>query len=103
VLETGIASNASAIVIAPTRSDTVRKPIENAAKKTKIVGIDYDEESMAFASSLRTDGTQTGRLAADVLADAIKRTYADAEGDVAIITPPVDVGSIAQRAKGFKD
>jgi ribose transport system substrate-binding protein len=103
LLETVIASNPSAIVIAPARSDTVRKPIENAAKKTKIVGIDYDEESMAFASSLRTDNTQAGRLAADVLADAIKRTYADAEGDVAIITPLVDVGSIGQRATGFKD
>jgi ABC-type sugar transport system substrate-binding protein len=99
MLETVMASNPSAIVIAPARSETVRKPIENAAKKTKIVGIDDDEESMAFASSLRTDNTQTGRFAADVLADAIKRTYADAEGDVAIITPPVDVGSIAQRAK----
>jgi ribose transport system substrate-binding protein len=103
MLETVMASNPSAIVIAPASSDTVRKPIENAAKKTKIVGIDYDEESMAFASSLRTDNTQAGRLAADVLADAIKRTYADAEGDVAIITPLVDVGSIGQRATGFKD
>jgi ribose transport system substrate-binding protein len=54
---------------------------------------------VAFAS----DNTQAGRLAADVLADAIKRTYADAEGDAAIITPLVDVGLIDQRAKGFKD
>jgi ribose transport system substrate-binding protein len=103
ILETVIASNPAAIVIAPARSVAVRRPFESAAKKTKMIGIDSDEVSMAFASSLRTNNTQAGRLAADVLADAIKRTYADAEGDVAIITPPVDVGSIDQRAKGFKE
>jgi ribose transport system substrate-binding protein len=103
ILETVIASNPSAIVIAPGRSVTVRRPIENAAKKTKIVGIDSDEESMAFASSLRTDNIQAGRLAADVLADAIKRTYADAEGDVAIITPSIEVASTDRRARGFKE
>jgi hypothetical protein len=37
MLETVIASNPSAIAIAPARSVAVRKPIENAAKKTKIV------------------------------------------------------------------
>jgi ribose transport system substrate-binding protein len=103
MLETVIASNPSAIVIAPARSVAIKKPIENAAKKTKIVGIDSDEESLAFASSLKTDNIQVGRLAADVLADAIKRTYADAEGDVAIITSSIGVGSIDERARGFKE
>jgi ribose transport system substrate-binding protein len=103
MLESVIASNPSAIVIAPARSVAIKKPIENAAKKTKIVGIESDEESLAFASSLRTDNIQVGRLAADVLADAIKRTYADAEGDVAIITSSIGVGSIDERARGFKE
>jgi ribose transport system substrate-binding protein len=79
------------------------KPIENAAKKTKIVAIDSYEELLVFASSLRIGNIQAWRLAADVLADAIKRTYTDAEGDVAIITPSIDIGSIDQGAKGFKD
>jgi ribose transport system substrate-binding protein len=103
MLETAIASNPSAIVIAPVRFGAVSNQIENAARTTKIVAIDSDEESVAFASSLSTDNIQAGRLAADVLADAIKRTYADAEGDVAIITPSIDVASIDERAKGFKE
>jgi ABC-type sugar transport system substrate-binding protein len=90
MLETVIASNPSAIAIAPVRSVAVRKQIENAAKKTKIVASDSYEGLLAFASSLRIGNIQAGWLAADVLADAIKRTYADAEGDVAIITPPID-------------
>jgi ribose transport system substrate-binding protein len=43
-----------------------------------------------------------GRLAADALATAIQRTYADAEGDVAMITASSGVASLVQRAQGFK-
>src|ERR1700678_4031255 len=41
--------------------------------------------------------------AADILADAIKRSYADAEGDVALITSLSGVASLDQRARGFTD
>jgi ribose transport system substrate-binding protein len=50
----------------------------------------------------RFENSQAGRLAADILADEIKRTYADAEGDVAIITSLSGVTSLDQRARGFK-
>src|SRR6202030_4089534 len=62
-----------------------------------------DADSSAFTSLLRTDDVRAGRLAADILADKIKRTYADAEGDVAIITSSSGVASLDERARGFAD
>jgi ribose transport system substrate-binding protein len=50
-----------------------------------------------------TDNLQAGRLAADILAERIQKTYADAEGDVALITPLPGVAALDQRAKGFKE
>jgi ribose transport system substrate-binding protein len=103
ILANALASNPPAIVIAPAQFSAMSKPIENAAKKTKIIGIDSDTESSAFTLLLSTDNIQAGRLAADILADAIKRTYADAEGDVAIITSVPGMARLNQRATGFKE
>jgi ribose transport system substrate-binding protein len=52
---------------------------------------------------LKTDNLQAGRLAADILADEIKRSYADAEGDVAIISSLSGVALVDQRTEGFAD
>jgi ribose transport system substrate-binding protein len=103
ILAKAVASNPTAIVIAPAQFTELGKPIDGAAKKAKIIGIDSDVDSTAVTSILRTDNLQAGRLAADILADAIKRSYADAEGDVAIITSLSGVASLDQRARGFTD
>ena len=103
ILANAVASLPAAIVIAPAQFAALGRPIDNAAQKTRIIGIDSDAGSSAFTSILRTDNLQAGRLAADILADAIKRSYADAEGDVAIITSLSGVASLDQRAKGFTD
>jgi ribose transport system substrate-binding protein len=52
---------------------------------------------------LTTDNVQAGRIAADILAERIQKTYADAEGDVALITSLPGVAALDQRAKGFKE
>ena len=96
-------ANPAAIVIAPAQFAALGKPIDDAAKKTKIVGIDSDADSSAFTSLLRTDNVRAGSIAADILAEQIKRTYADAEGDVAIITSSPGIASLDQRARGFGD
>jgi ribose transport system substrate-binding protein len=103
ILANAAASIPAAIVIAPAQFAALGRPIDNAAQKTRIIGIDSDADSSAFTSILRTDNLQAGRLAADILADAIKRSYADAEGDVAIITSLSGVASLDQRARGFTD
>jgi ribose transport system substrate-binding protein len=103
ILANAVSSSPSAIVIAPARFAAVAMAIENAAKSTKIIGINSDEGSPAFVALLGTNNTQAGRIAADILADSIKRTYADAEGDIAIITSSPRVASINQRARGFKE
>ncbi len=103
ILENAVASTPAAIVIAPTPFAALGKPIDDAAKKIKIIGIDSAVDSRALTSVLTTDNEQAGRIAADVLAAAIQRTYADAEGDVALISASPGVASFDQRAKGFKE
>jgi ribose transport system substrate-binding protein len=103
ILENAVASNPAAVVIAPTQFAALGKPIDEAAKRTKIIGIDTAADSKALTSFLTTDNVQAGRIAADILAERIQKTYADAEGDVALITSLPGVASLDQRAKGFKE
>jgi ribose transport system substrate-binding protein len=103
ILENAVSEKPVAIVIAPTQFKALGKPIDEAAKKVKIIGIDSAADSNAFISFLTTDNVQGGRVAADGLADAIAAKYGKPEGDVALITSIAGVGSLDQRAKGFKE
>jgi ribose transport system substrate-binding protein len=103
ILENAVSEKPVAVVISPTQKAALGKPIDEAAKKVKIIGIDSAADSNAFTSFLTTDNVQGGRIAADGLADAIKAKYGKAEGDVALITSIPGVGSLDQRAKGFKE
>jgi ribose transport system substrate-binding protein len=103
ILENAVSGNPAAIVIAPTQFAALGKPIDEAAKKVKIIGIDSAADSKAFVSFLQTDNVQGGRVGADGLAAAIIAKYGKAEGDVALITSLPGVGSLDQRAKGFKE
>jgi len=98
ILEKAVASNPAAIVIAPAQFGPLGKPIDEAAKKIKIVGIDSAADTKKLTSLLATDYAQAGRIAADSLAEAITKTYGDTEGDVAIIAASPD-----QSPKGFKE
>jgi ribose transport system substrate-binding protein len=103
ILENAVSGNPAAIVIAPTQFAALGKPIDEAAKKVKVIGIDSAADSKAFVSFLQTDNVQGGRVGADGLAAAITAKYGKAEGDVALITSLPGVGSLDQRAKGFKE
>jgi ribose transport system substrate-binding protein len=103
ILENAVAGNPAAVVIAPTQFAALGKPIDEAAKKVKIIGIDSAADSKAFTSFLTTDNVAGGRIAADGLAGAITAKYGKPEGDVALITSLPGVGSLDQRAKGFKE
>jgi len=103
IFENAVASNPAAVVIAPAEFTALGKPIDKAAKKVKIIGIDSAADSTSFTSVLATDNEHSGRIAADILAEAIKRSYADAEGDVALITSLAGVAALEQRAKGFEE
>src|SRR5215471_19134062 len=103
ILENAVSEKPAAIVIAPTQFKALGKPIDEAAKKVKIIGIDSAAESKAFTSFLQTDNVQGGRVAADALGAAITAKYGKPEGKVALITSIPGVGSLDQRAKGFKE
>src|SRR3984957_14245866 len=103
ILAKAVASNPAAIVIAPAEFGALGKPIDEASKKVKIIGIGSAADTKAMTSLLATDNLNAGRIAADALAVAITRSYADTEGDVAIITSMPGIASLDQRAKGFKE
>ena len=103
ILAKAVASNPAAIVIAPAQFAALGKPIDEAAKKVKIIGIDSAADTKALTSFAATDEMQAGRIAADALANAITKTYADTEGDVAIITASPGSAPPDQSAKGFKE
>ena len=103
ILENAVSGAPAAVVIAPTEFKALGKPITEAAKSVKIIGIDSAADSKAFTSFLTTDNVQGGRVAADALAAAISEKYGKPEGEVALITALPGVGSLDQRAKGFKE
>jgi ribose transport system substrate-binding protein len=103
LLEKAVASSPAAIVIAPAQFAALGKPIDEAAKKVKIIGIESAADTKAMTSLLATDNMKAGRIAAEALAAAITKTYGDTEGNVVIITSMPGVASLDQRAKGFKE
>ena len=103
ILERAAASNPAAIIIAPAQFTPLGKPIDTAAKTVKIIGIDSAADTSALTSFLATDAVRAGRIAADLLADAITKTYADTEGDVAIISALPVSTSADQSVKGFRE
>ena len=103
ILENAVAEKPAAVVIAPTEFKALGKPIDEAAKKVPIIGINSAANSKAFTSFLTTDNVQGGRIAADGMAAAITDKYGKAEGDVALITALPGVGSLDARNKGYKE
>jgi ribose transport system substrate-binding protein len=103
ILDDAVAEKAAAIVIAPIEFEALGKPIDGAAKRAPIIGIDTPADSKAFSSFLSTDEVAVGRIAADGLADAIKEKYGKAEGDVAIVAPQPGGRAFDARSKGFKE
>ena len=104
ILENAVAGNPAAIVISPTEFKALGKPIDEAAAKVKIIGIDSGADAKAFTSFLTTDNVQGGRVAADGLAAAIGAANGGKiEGKVALITALPGAGSLEQRAQGFKE
>jgi len=104
ILENAVAGKPAAVVISPTQFAALGKPIDAGAKSVKIIGIDSGADSKTFTSFLTTDNVQGGRAAAEALAKGIaSKNGGKIEGDVALITSLPGVGSLDQRAKGFKE
>lgn len=98
-----MASSAATIVIAPAQSTILGKAAAKVVGKFKIIGIDSADDGLSLTSRVGTDHVAAGRAAADILAERIQKTYADAEGDVALITALPGVATLEERARGFKD
>src|ERR1700724_4368644 len=84
ILENAVSGNPAAIVIAPTQFAALGKPIDEAAKRVKVIGLESAADTKAMTSLLATDNVNAGSLAADALAAAITKPFADTEGDIAV-------------------
>lgn len=102
-LENAAAENPAAIVIAPTQYTALGAPITAVAQNIKVIGIDSAADTTAWTSFLSTNNVTGGKVAADALAEGIKAKTGKIEGNVAIITSLPGVGSLDQRAQGFKE
>ena len=78
ILENAVFEKPAAIVISPTQKAALGKPIDEAAKKVKIIGIDSAADFKAFTSFLTADNVQGGRIVADGLGEVIKAKYGKA-------------------------
>jgi ribose transport system substrate-binding protein len=103
-LGNALAAKPAALVIAPAPSAALAKAIDEASRTVKIVAVDSAAaDAKALTALVATDNALAGRMAADALAAAIQRSYADAEGDVAIIAASPGVAALDERAKGFSE
>jgi ribose transport system substrate-binding protein len=103
ILENAVAQHPQAIVIAATSYAALGPPIDEAASKVIVVGIDSKADSKKLTSMLTTDNVEGGRMAARALAQAIKTRYGKAEGEVAIIANLAGASSLHDRMTGFKE
>jgi ribose transport system substrate-binding protein len=101
--QTNIIAASAAMIVAPGQSAILGKAAAKAAAKLKIIGIDSADDGLPLTSKVGTDDMAAGRMAADILAERIQKTYADAEGDVALLMAMPGVAALEERAKGFKD
>jgi ribose transport system substrate-binding protein len=102
-LRSAVAAKPAALVIAPAPSSALGQAIDEMARNVKIIAIDSPANATALTTLVGTDNAQAGRVAADALAAAIQRSYADAEGYVAIITAASGIAALDERAKGFTE
>lgn len=102
-LENAAAENPAAIVIAPTQFTALGAPITAVAQSIKVIGIDSAANTTAWTAFLSTNNVTGGKVAADTMAQGIKEKTGKIAGDIAIITSLPGVGSLDQRAQGFKD
>jgi ribose transport system substrate-binding protein len=101
-LENAAAENPAAIVIAPTQYTALGAPITAVAANIKVIGIDSAADTTAWTSFLSTNNVTGGKVAADSMAEGIMAKTGKAAGEIAIITSLPGVGSLDQRAEGFK-
>jgi ribose transport system substrate-binding protein len=103
ILENAVAGQPAAIVISPTQFSGLGKPIDQAAKSTKVIGIDGTADTKSFTSFLGTDNVAGGAAAADALAEGVKAKTGKVEGDVAVLTNIAGQDSGDHRVQGFID
>src|SRR6202051_5086137 len=81
LLEKAVAANPAAILIAPAQSAALGKPIDEAAKKVKIIGLESGADTKSMTAIVGTGNANAGRIAAGALATALQRSHAGVQAE----------------------
>ncbi len=102
VLENAIAAKPDAIVLAPTVSDALVPGLEKAAeRKIPVIIIDSAANTDKYVSFLASDNLKIGQMAAEQMAEALRKKTGKPAGKVACLTFMSGVNSLENRKKGF--
>jgi ribose transport system substrate-binding protein len=104
IVETAIADNPDAIVLAPTVEDALVPVIEKAAKANiPLIIVDSPANTDQYSAFVASDNVAIGTVSADKMAEALKAHFGEAKGQVAGITFMAGGGSLEKRKQGFVD
>jgi ribose transport system substrate-binding protein len=104
IMDTAIAENPNAIILAPTVADSLVPDIEKAMSDgIKVILIDSAANTTDYNAFVATDNVEAGKALAKTFVDLIKAKTGQATptGDVAYMTEMAGVGSLLQRDQGF--
>ncbi len=102
IMESAISARPDAIVLAPTVADALVPVIEKAAARgLPVIIIDSQANTDKYTAFLASDNVKIGELGADMMARALERRFAKAEGQIACLTYMSGVGSLERRKRGF--
>ncbi len=102
LVEDAVAKRPAFIVLAPTAMTALDNTIDTAVKAgIKVILIDSAANTDQYQTFLATDNHAGGVLAAQTLADAIRRKTGRASGQIAYSTFLSGVGSLTLRDAGF--
>jgi ribose transport system substrate-binding protein len=104
IMDTAIAENPNAIILAPTVADSLVPAIEKAMSDgIKVILIDSAANTTDYNAFVATDNVAAGKALAKTFVDLIKAKTGQATptGDIAYMTEMAGVGSLLQRDQGF--
>jgi ribose transport system substrate-binding protein len=102
-LEDAVSQKPVAVIVTPADPDAFGPPIDSIPKGIVVVTADSKAHSDRVDIALSTNNVEGGKLAARALAEAIKKKYGKAEGEVAILSNAPSVSTLFQRQDGFKE
>lgn len=104
IVETAIADQPDAIILAPDVEDALVPVIEQAkAAGIPVIIIDSGASTDQYVAFVASDNVGIGKVSADKMAEALKARFGEAKGKIAGVTFMGGGGSLEKRKQGFME